>query len=165
MTSTARTARGRKIRLEKAEGGSSKFWKARLEGTRVVTRSGRTGTDGREIEKRLATAEAARFTAYTDWEIEWVGFTIHARAVVTLPVWHAPPTASPGLLREWDRFAKALETHEGAHVAFAEEAAQAATAALRAGEDPRPKVSPVRLREIAFDAATRHGHADGAILR
>lgn len=96
----------------------------------------------------------------------------------TLPLWSAPPSASPELASEWDRFLAALRGHENGHGALAIAGGRTMLKKLRA-LSPRYSCSAlntaakrvfaresvrVTTLEDAYDTRTDHGATQGAKL-
>src|SRR3989475_12524014 len=96
---------------------------------------------------------------------------------VTLPRWKPPATASPGLLRAWQAYLKAVRLHEGGPRTIAERNAREVMAALMplrgtncdklSGEATRLAeqiVADGRARNRAYDIQTKHGQTQGVEL-
>ena len=128
--------------------------------------------------------------ALTVWNLEWGYGTLQRgdscvlRDVkvtldvsVTLPRWKPPATASPGLLKTWQAYLKAVRLHEAGHRTIAERNAREVMAALMplrgtncdklSGEATRLAeqiVADGRARNRAYDIQTKHGQTQGVEL-
>ena len=128
--------------------------------------------------------------ALTVWNLEWSYGTLQRgdscvlRDVkvtldvsVTLPRWKPPATASPGLLKTWQAYLKAVRLHEAGHRTIAERNAREVMAALTplrgtncdklSGEATRLAeqiVADGRARNRAYDVQTKHGQTQGVEL-
>jgi predicted secreted Zn-dependent protease len=139
------------------------------------------GADERMLELAMDLRGPRRagraFVAFTDWEVHWArtgdGPRVRFHAVVTLPRWRPPPFVGAELVERWARFHDALVVHERGHVDIGLAAARALAAEL--GDAPRNArdwasvtravVAPYLDAERRYDAQTKHGAAQGAVLR
>lgn len=138
------------------------------------------GADERMLELAMDLRGPRRggraFVAFTDWEAHWTltdsGPRVRFHAVVTLPRWQPPRLDSTDLLDRWTRFRAAVAAHEQGHVDIGLAAARALSATL-ADAPPHPGawadmahavVSPYLDLERRYDAETRHGATQGAVL-
>jgi len=99
--------------------------------------------------------------------------TVSVNAQITLPRWTPPPDAEPGLATEWTRFIAALEVHEAGHKDISAKAGREIVDRLRglsgvcsiissrASDIARVIVDRASEQQRAYDAATRHGLAQG----
>lgn len=143
------------------------------------------------IQQARPWKESQPTDAITDWRVNWQ-FTVQSGAdgcrlrsvsisttiATTLPRWHAPTNADPGTLRAWTHYLLALGRHEAGHgqiglMAAAEiekrfhahgaapdcESLKAALNALG-----HRIVAEHRQRDLDYDARTRHGATQGAVL-
>lgn len=132
--------------------------------------------------------DGRRFAALTLWTLRWsfqpafVGGAWRAAdvrvdldVVVHMPEWRPPRTAAAPLVAAWRSYLVALADHEGGHVAIARHAADdvgallatatsssASDLALAIDERARARIAAARDAEVAYDAHTGHGHAQGA---
>jgi len=132
--------------------------------------------------------EGRRFAALTLWTLRWSfqpAFSggawrandvhVDLDVVVHMPEWRPPRTAPDALVAAWRSYVVALAEHEGGHVAIARDAARdvasllatttsssASELALLVDDGARDLVAAAREAELAYDAATRHGHTQGA---
>ncbi len=128
--------------------------------------------------------------ALTVWNLEWGYGTVQRgdscvlRDVkvtldvsMTLPRWKPPATASPGLLKTWQAYLKAVRLHEAGHRTIAERNAREVMAALTplrgtncdklSGDATRLAeqiVADGRARNRAYDIQTKHGQTQGVEL-
>jgi predicted secreted Zn-dependent protease len=128
--------------------------------------------------------------AVTVWSIEWgyaaasrpEGCVLHdvkvtLNVAVTLPRWKPPATASPGVVRSWQAYLKAVREHEAGHRAIAERNAREVMAALTPLRGPNCDVlsdqatriaeqivADGRARNRAYDVETKHGQTQGVVL-
>ena len=128
--------------------------------------------------------------ALTVWNLEWGYGTLQRgdscvlRDVkvtldvsVTLPRWKPPATATPGLLKTWQAYLKAVRLHEAGHRTIAERNAREVMAALTplrgtncdklSGEATRLAeqiVADGRARNRSYDLQTKHGQTQGVEL-
>ena len=128
--------------------------------------------------------------ALTVWNLEWGYGTVQRgdscvlRNVkvtldlsVTLPRWKPPATATPGLVKTWQSYLKAVRLHEAGHRAIAERNAREVMAALTplrgtncdklSGDATRLAeqiVADGRARNRAYDVQTKHGQTQGVEL-
>src|SRR5256885_5134056 len=128
--------------------------------------------------------------ALTVWSIEWSYATaqrgdscalrdvkVTLNVAVTLPRWKPPATASPGLLKTWQAYSKAVRLHEAGHRTIAERNAREVMAALaplrgtscdklsdEAARTAERIVADGRARNRAYDVQTKHGQTQGVEL-
>ena len=128
--------------------------------------------------------------ALTVWNLEWGYGTVQRgdscvlRNVkvtldlsVTLPRWKPPATATPGLVKTWQSYLKAVRLHEAGHRAIAERNAREVMAALTplrgtncdqlsrdATRLAEQIVADGRARNRAYDVQTKHGQTQGVEL-
>src|SRR5437867_12413071 len=128
--------------------------------------------------------------ALTVWSLEWTYGTaqradgcalrdvkVTLDVSVTLPRWKPPATASPGLLKTWQAYLKAVRLHEAGHRTIAERNAREVMAALMplrgtncdklSGEATRLAeqiAADGRARNRAYDIQTKHGQTQGVEL-
>jgi predicted secreted Zn-dependent protease len=105
---------------------------------------GATADALRAVIQTLGPTRAGRtFAAFTDWEVSWdysietgeerlrvsdVGVTV--RAVVTVPRWRPPRSATAALVEQWRQYLAAIDLHEQGHVNLAVEAGRCVLARL-----------------------------------
>lgn len=144
-----------------------------------------TGATKDEIRRAIAVLGplrgGIRYAAFTDWEViyrvrplEDPRLTVAVSAVVRMPELHAPRSISPEILEAWGRYIEALRCHEMGHVAIARAAGQALFEALlalpgdaapaRIDHVARASIAFAHAKERAYDAETRHGATQGAVL-
>ena len=128
----------------------------------------------------------------TVWSIDWNlsvfrrgntcrlrSFAIRTKAAITLPFWAMPTNAPADLTKAWGDYSAALGEHELGHVKFAKAAAteirhRVRTIGPRTDCEALTKeinelaggiLQDYRQKEKEYDERTRHGAAQGAILR
>jgi predicted secreted Zn-dependent protease len=154
--------------------------------------TGSTARQIRAVMELLGPIRAGRrYGAYTDWEVRWRlsprrdgelfvagGVDVVADAVVTLPSWRRPSSASERLAAAWRRYLGALRRHEQAHVEIAEAAARLVDERLGCLEGApslaaleqaargvvADAVARMRRVEREYDQATDHGRLQGVSL-
>lgn len=151
------------------------------------------GSDPYELRKQLNLRGPHRNgrqnDGYTTWHVDWrirtrhtmAGCTIRSvrvevEAMITLPQWEPSPAATADTRTQWDRFARALRTHEEGHRDLAFSAASeifhivgslpesASCDELResARSNAEGILNRYRSKEIAYDTDTDHGKSQGA---
>jgi len=135
--------------------------------------------------------QGGRASAYTQWHLEEnhslqsgadacriANVQVSVKVTITLPRWIDPERGSARLQAEWAVFLEHLRSHEQGHRANGLEAADAvrtllvATAAeadcqtLEAHVDAALKAVVARYKkaDVDYDARTRHGRRQGAVL-
>jgi predicted secreted Zn-dependent protease len=141
--------------------------------------------------KSTASADPAgdEFFGRTRWRVQWnfrvesAGGSCHLASAtteldikMTLPRWDAPPSASPELVKRWNRFSTALRKHEDGHRDIAVAAANAIekhavkAAPATSCETLKQTLSRIadatlqeyRDRGTSYDVTTQHGRTQGA---
>jgi predicted secreted Zn-dependent protease len=143
------------------------------------------------IGGRGARRAEGRFPGYTDWLIDWTceprraddvtrpgRVAVLVSATMTLPAWTPPAWAAPELVASWRAYLEALELHERGHVDIAVAAGRRMLDGLQAlpgfasadllqegarGVAERA-IRAARRAELEYDAETRHGRTQGAVL-
>jgi len=139
----------------------------------------------------IADTEGHRFYGNTHWELRWnfrvesdggdcsissVDVDLDVRT--TLPRWNPPPLAHRDLVNRWNRFSKALKTHEDGHRTIAIEAAReianriGKTAPTRDCDRMKQTIGNLadrimrdyKLKERRYDESTDHGRRQGAVF-
>jgi len=141
--------------------------------------------------KNTAAADPAgdEFFGRTRWRVQWnfrvesvdgscrlASATTDLDIRMSLPRWDPPPSASPELVRRWNRFMSALRKHEDGHRDIAVAAANAIEKhAMKAAPEPDcdtlkktlsqiadATVQEYRDRGTSYDTTTQHGRTQGA---
>jgi predicted secreted Zn-dependent protease len=123
------------------------------------------------------------------WHIKWEWhengrprvrrtFEVTHTSELKLPYWSDQKYAAPKLRKEWARFFAAMLTHEARHFEYARTTADAIRSEvgarvrnageLNAGEinhDVSRYLQKLRETNLQYDKATRHGAAQGVVLR
>jgi predicted secreted Zn-dependent protease len=120
--------------------------------------------------------------ALSTWRISWFWPTaadgacdlsqtdVHFMAKVLLPRIAGERALNPALAREWHEYLAALTLHEAGHVRHAYEHSGDVAAAIRsstckeAGSAAQAVIRDLVRFDIAYDATTRHGAAQGAVF-
>lgn len=130
----------------------------------------------------------AQRDASTTWDIRWqvrsssqlpaqiVSFETQTRITVTLPLWITASNAPPTLRTSWQRYFRALNTHEEGHKRIALAAAKETRSRVEqlgsadSQEELRRSIESTvdaviaefRNKEAEYDRTTKHGETQGA---
>ena len=133
--------------------------------------------------------DGARYPGGAQWQISWeyssaphgarcrLGqLRVKLTSNITLPHWQQRSQADDELGAAWDAFLVQLELHEQGHVQHGREAAEDIRRALtglsgscstldqQAAERGKQIIAAYSQRDIEYDAQTRHGQTQGAVL-
>ena len=119
----------------------------------------------------------ANTTFNARWYIEWVGKSpckitsarVDYEIIVTLPRLAAPDQISSDVATKWDAFMKPLVMHERGHALIAAEIAQLpnilkSATCKTANDVANHFLEELKERNLAYDAATNHGIAQGIVF-
>ena len=151
------------------------------------------GSSAAELRKQMdalgPTDAHGRYDAYTRWYVRWkypyertpnacgLGkVTVTVDVTYTLPEWTPPPDASADLVSRWNRYLRALRSHESGHHRHGAEAGRAVLEKLRRLEAQRRcedadrranllgerVLETYRAKDQSYDKTTRHGATEGA---
>jgi predicted secreted Zn-dependent protease len=160
--------------------------------TNYYSVTGLTLAEIRESMEGARPANVRPLEAHTAWRVDWrfntqptadgcrcSAFSTRTSITITLPRWIAPTNAAQSVMETWGSYQLALGRHEDGHAQFAlAAAAELSKRALEAGETADCESMKVKLtamaheileayrkREVEYDERTRHGAAQGAVLR
>ena len=141
-----------------------------------MNQRGPSGPDGR------------RFDGYTRWNVRWVyqynsqpdrckiaSANVNLTVNFMMPQWQAPPEVSPSLKTTWQRFVKALQTHENGHRDHGIGAANVILKTLNtlpakascklleteANAKAMRIIADYSRKDVEYDRLTRHGATQG----
>lgn len=142
-------------------------------------------------QKCIKWNDGKKYDSVTSWKVKWDygynrapetcsvdSFKVTVAISFRFPKWSRPGDAPQNLIDKWDNYMKNLVTHENGHRDMAVEAADELASAvadlppaLTCAEIDREvqKLSRARLMKLKedekeYDAATNHGHTQGAIF-
>ena len=156
-----------------------------------------TGATGKQLREQMNQlgpidkTEGRRYDARTDWYVRWnyryankggqckiTTSTVNTDVTITLPQWNPPASASRALVKRWQRYLKALRTHEDGHKDQGLAASREILALLKrfpaqrscpeletaANAAAQRIIKKYNQRDIDYDRKTRHGATQGAVF-
>jgi len=141
--------------------------------------NGSTETD---LAEEIQSKGPDGYAGYTNWYIRWgwPGFGheqcdltkawITAKVSMTMPSWDPPYNAPEDLIRNWNRFNQALNTHERGHVNNLVKALPLLQTAIQnsdcitADSAANQVLNKLRGWDVQYDDKTDHGRTEGAVF-
>jgi predicted secreted Zn-dependent protease len=146
-------------------------------------------TVGVALRAGIRDATGRRFAGYHRWRLTWAyetraqgahcaatRVTVTLTSTVTLPVWTPPPDVDSALVRQWERYRRALAIHERGHRAITYAGAGRVVRAIRRVSDHSCRfvrdavrllverlLAEIRSEDERYDAETRHGATQGVV--